>query len=480
MVKTLKTFIIFLSCFLILTSCDNDNTVSNILKNGNPPSLSNETTAPSASGDGSENIQSTSIKSLSDLFNSEHTLKIQKSGDSKYHDASTLLTYVIADLLSKATEIDPASSGASELIKGYDMQKYDYRLQFTGAKDILVSTKDNMVHFDGEKALYGFWGDTSKLWENIKIDSQSDAMDLNDKGFETMVKSYKEDLGDGKKTDIDLVYRAGTNSDFKGDLLLRIGDKDVTVFDDLPWQIRPVSTMNTPPQIDLLTQKSKKNRLIIVSFTCLTSGYGQTGEIFAYNYKNGNIESVDLLAPETNFKYSQGNTYTAEFPEINSSQNVKFDADEYKKHLDKNTTLKDLLSNKDVFYNQPFSFLIKDYNGDGVKELCSMSSLTFETTINMSMGIQYTYYTCDNDKIKPLKIIIAPPFDEKDKSALSERDILEAMFDHGKITFGDGGIEDSWYVQSEDYAKNQVIDTVNKLLSSKQFKKQGKNIFVNF
>ncbi|MDP4117419.1 MAG: hypothetical protein Q8903_14890, partial [Bacteroidota bacterium] len=286
-----------MSILLILTSCSSKNTVSNTVKPGNSPT-SSKTGSTSSVTEGVYGVgydESKEIDALNTLFDTSHSLQIVKKGGTQYN-ASSVLTDVIADLLAKAVEVKPDSPAGAKLINGYDFKKYDYKLIFNGAKPLLISIKDNLVHFDGQNTLYELWGDSSKLWENIKYDSKLDKYDLSSSsGLETMVKHYKNDItGNGRMTDINLVYKSSNNSDFKGELLLRIGTSEVSVYKDFSWQLRPEPTINEPPQIKFLSQKGTSNKIIIVYFSRLTGGYSQTGEINTYCYKSGKIQDIDF------------------------------------------------------------------------------------------------------------------------------------------------------------------------------------------
>jgi hypothetical protein len=420
------------------------------------------------------------MSEMDKIFSTQRTLKIEKNGDRGFNDATDLLTYVVADLFIKAVEVDPESPEGSKLIQNFDYNKYDYKLQFSDSKNILISIKDNIAHFENDKTLYKFWGDTSKLWLAIKPDSTG-KLDLAEGGLETMVKNYQQDIdGNGQKTDISLVYKASGKSDFKGDLILRIGDTQTTVYPGLLWQIRPRCIINNSPQIKFLSEKNKKNKVMIVYFSWIGNSFSQTGEVFAYNYENGSIKEVDFTAPEINFKYTGGDKFTALFPQINSSQEVRFNSKSFSRCIMSNTTLEEVLTKKIGFYHQPYSFIVNDYNGDGIEELCSMSSPMLESATKMSMGTQYTFYNFVSGKMEPFKVVMAPPVYGKEKTTLAEIDIIEMLFSYGSITIGDNGIENSWYQPSSEYSSKELTDTVNSLISRNVLKKDGKKIFFNF
>lgn len=471
-----KLFKSFLICFLsaiLITSCSNGTSSS---QNTDSPVKTENSSADNSIKDNTDVM----IKKLADLYTQEHTLQIQKNNDKTYYTSSKLLTHVIADMLGKANEIDLQTNEGSKLAKGYDFQKYDYRLKFNGAKDIYFSASDNTLHFEGEKQLYKVWGDSKCLWENLTLDSKASTADLKDKGLEVMSLNYENSIhGDGTKDKISLVYRASKNLNFKGDLILRVNTSETVVSKDIQWQTVPQRTIYQNPEVLFLPQKGSRDMNFVVTLSWISESNDIAGDAWTYRYKGNEIQRVNFNAPETVFKYEKGNAFKVEFPEINASQEVRFNSSEYQKYLG-NNKLKDLLSNESAFHNVPHSFEIKDYNGDGCMELGSFSSLMFEADITLGMGDQYVFYQCENDSIKPVKVIIAPPYDEKDKSVLVERELLDMMHAHGYLTLGDNGIEDSWFVPSKDYSSDDLKNMINQLVHANQLKKQGKKIFFNF
>jgi hypothetical protein len=110
----------------------------------------------------------------------------------------------------------------------------------------------------------------------------------------------------------------------------------------------------------------------------------------------------------------------------------------------------------------------------------STTEIYSEISTDISMGYQYTFYTCDDQSIKPSRVLVAPPHDTNNKEGIIEADILKMIFEHGSLTLGDKGIEDSWYKQSDEYTGAEVISIINKFVSENKFKKNGKIITVNF
>ncbi len=480
MSKFFKILFVILSVSLLMTACSDNN---------KKPGAASTTGAKNTTGTAESTPKNASTPAplatqrpmLDNLFLTEHTLEIEKKGGNGFTDATEELTYVIADLFLKATEVDTNSPEGAKLLENYDFAKYDYKLLFSNTRNILVSVEDNLAHFEGDKTLYSFWGDTSKLWQSIKTNLDG-KMELAESGYETLVKKYQHDItGNGQKTDIFLTYKASNQKDFKGDLILKIGNSQTTVSSSLLWQLRPKRTINDVPQIKFLAEKNKKNKVMIVYYSFIGNSYDQTGEAYAYSYNNGSINEVEFFAPEINFKYSGGDKYTAEFPQINSSQEVRFNSSSFSRQVNKNSTLEKVFSTKEGYYQHPYSFLIKDYNGDGTEELCSMSTPILESSGKMVVGTQYTFYYYESGKMKPFYTYITPPFYSKDdKATLAESDIMEMLFDHRSFTFGDKGVEDKWYKPSENYSTKELIDTVNSLLSKNVIKKNGNNIQFNF
>ncbi|HOV25794.1 MAG TPA: hypothetical protein PK566_05480 [Pseudobacteroides sp.] len=486
--RILKTSCIIALSAFILTSCSSNN-------NGNSPTPTinasqtetqlTPTPSPSSSPDSSpessaqKNATRGSVNNFSELFAMERILDIKKASDSTFYNTSRLLLYSIADLLTKAEVLDNNNSKDREIASKFDIKKYDYVLQFDGAKPIFVSVKDNIVFFEDESKLYKLWGDSKNLWENLTFDETQKIADINEKGLEIMEKRFDSDINeDGKTEKVSLVYKGGKDYEFRGDLILRVENSDITVLNQTQWQINPSRTISQPPIIYFMPQKDSKEKVIIVTLTWLVDSLETLGDVFAYSYSNGKLTDLDLRAPETNFNYSGGNTVKIEFPQTNSSQIVKFDNVGYEKSVEKGKTLKDVLNDKNAFTNNPLYFKLEDFDGDGIKELCSMSSLVFDSMRKMSIGIQYTYYKASNNKLAPVKIIVAPPYIDDDKEVRIERYIMDLMFDYAHITLVNGEIKDSWYKPSNAFKKEEIAACINKMISEGKLYKKGDSVFV--
>ena len=488
-----SSFIIALSTF-ILTSCSGNDTGNSPTPTINtsqtmsqlsptPSSSSSPEATPelSASPESSAPKDATPgiINNFSELFAIERILDIKKASDSTFYNTSRLLLYSIADLLTKADVIDNNNPKDREIVSKFDKNKYDYVLQFDGAKPIYVSVKDSIVYFDEEDKLYKLWADSKKLWENITFDNTQKLADIKEKGLEIQEKKFDSDInGDGKTEKVSLVYKGGTDYGFNGDLILRVENSDITVLKQTQWQINPKRTISQTPIIYFMPQKDSKDKIIIVTLTWIVDSIEALGDVFAYSYSNGKLSNLDLRAPETIFNYSGGNTVNIEFPQTKSSQTVKFDNAEYEKSVEKGKTLKDVLNDKNAFTNNPYYFKLEDFDGDGIKELCSMSSLIFESTRQMSIGIQYTYYKASNNKLLPAKIIVAPPYMDDDKEVRIERFIMGLMFDYVHITFVNNEIKDSWYKPSNVFKKEEIAACINKMINEGKLYKKGDSVFV--
>lgn len=491
-----KSFCIIALSTLILTSCSGKN---NNVTSPTPLSSSSQVTVPqstptpsssdlpSASSAAATATASTatknatpgSINKFSDLFSIEHILDIRKASDTKFYNTSQLLLYTIADLLTKADKIDDNDPEDKAIASKFDRKKYDYVLQFDGAKPIFVSIKDSIVYFDGETEYYRLWADSKKLWDNITFDSNKKLADINEKGLEIQDKSFDSDInGDGKKEKISLVYKGGKGYDFRGDLLLRVENSDAVVLPQTQWQVNPKRTISQPPTVYFMPQKGSNNKILIVTLTWFAGSIQTSGDVFAYSYNNGKLTDLDLRAPQTVFKYTGGNTVTMEFPQMKSSQVVKFDQPAYERLIEKGKSLKDLFNDPNAFANSPLYFKLEDYDGDGINELCSMSTLMFESLGKMSMGFQYTFYKGSDNKLSPVKVIIAPPFIDEDKDVQIERFIMGLIFDYNHLTVINDEIKDSWYKPSNKYKKNEIASCINRMISENKLYKKGNNVYV--
>ncbi len=476
---------VFLSLIImgLLTSCSSNG-------NSNTDKTSSPSATTSSSDTAADSTANSLISNFESLYTRSHTMKIKKNGDEKYYDASKTLTFAVADLFCKVLEVD----SSEKEVQGFDMEKYDYRIQFDGAKDILFSVKEGLAHFEGETQIYKIWGDSSNLWNNIKTQTQSNSADLDEKGLEIMEKTYKFDLdGDNTAEDIKLVYKVSNNYDFKGDLVLRVNNSSFqSVFTNAIWQVYPSRTVEEFPEVKILPSKKSGKNMLLVTYSNKATEFGRSGEIMAFDYDKDSLKTVPLQAPITTFDYESGNTVKVQFSELNSFQVVKFNLEEYSKALKNGKTFNSLFKNIYAFRNHPLDFYLIDYDRDGKLDLCSRSCLLFkgssgstteiysEISTDISMGYQYTFYTCDDQSIKPSRVLVAPPHDTNNKEGIIEADILKMIFEHGSLTLGDKGIEDSWYKQSDEYTGAEVISIINKFVSENKFKKNGKIITVNF
>ncbi|MDP4182966.1 MAG: hypothetical protein Q8942_18000 [Bacillota bacterium] len=492
--RFLKSASIIILAAALLTSCNNNNSQNNpsptaassVTTTASPAasetsaSPESSSTASATSNPDGKKVTPGSINKFSDLFSVEHALNLKKSSDSSFFSVSQVLLYSIADLLGKAELLDTSTPEGKSVISRFDKKKYDYVLQFDGAKPIMVSIKDNLVYFDGENEVYQLWADSKNLWENITFDTAKKTADIKDKGLEIQQKSFDADINsDGKIEKVSLIYKAGKGLDFKGDLILRVANSDAVVLKQTQWQINPSRTISQPPTVFFMPQKDSKNKIIIVTLTWFTGSTEASGDVFAYIYKNGKVSDLELKAPETLFKYSGGNTVKIEFPETKSYQVVKFDATGYSKLIEQGKTLNDLFKDSKAFTNNPLYFKLEDYDGDGSMELCSMSTLMFESLGRMSMGFQYTFYKGSIDQLKPAKVIIAPPFIDKDKDIQVERYIMSLIFDYKHLTIINNTIKDSWYKPSNQFKKEEIMNGITRLINDKKLYMKGNIVYVN-
>lgn len=489
MKKFLKTSLIIALSTMVLTSCSSRN--NNVIKSTPITSTSESSTplkdtpsnlpaSPSAAATSApKNATAGEVNKLPDLYSAERVLDIKKASDSAFYNTSKVLLYSIADLLSKANLLDNTNQQDAAISSKFDKKKYDYVLQFDGAKPIFVSTKDNLFFFEGENELYKFWADSKNLWNNLIFDKTKNTVDINDKGLEIQEKTFDSDINaDGKKEKVSLIYNKDKELDFKGDLILRVDNNDATILSKTQWQVNPTRTIFQPPTIYFMPQKGSQNSIIIVTLAWLDQSIESLGDVFAYVYNNGKFSDLDLHAPQTVFNYTSGNTVKVDFPELNSSQLLRFDSPSYERRIEDGKTLKEFLNDPKSLMNTPLSFKIGDYDGDGIKELCSMSNLMFESKGEMSMGIEYTFYKSANNTLKPAKVIIAPPYISKDKDVLIERYIMNLVFYHDYLTVKNNEIKDSWYKPSNEFKKEEIAGGINRMITENKLFKKGNKVYV--
>lgn len=345
------------------------------------------------------------IKSLDDLYKSYHSLKIQKSSEGTVYDAAKPLVYIFGDMISKVQEVDMDAPEGEKQLKEFNDDYYDYRLKFEGAKDILFTIEGNVFHFEGEKQLYVLWGDSTPLWDSLAFDTGNNSVDIDGEKTRVMINVYKEDVdGDGKAENIELVYERDKSEDFKGDLIVSINGSEAVVMKEDEWSIKPYRTIGETPEIRFLQEQGGKGKAVLVIYSWATNGIGSTGVINAYKYVNGHISEMKVKDVERVMKYKGNNIVNIAFPALKRAADVKID----ESFLGEGNSLKQQSEAADTFDFHPLWYFLKDYNGDGQEELCSVSVLRTPPLE------QYTYYQYENGELKPVQAVITSLYEDEE------------------------------------------------------------------
>lgn len=416
------------------------------------------------------------VKSLDDLYKSYHSLKIQKGSESLDYDAAKPLEYIFADMVSKVEEMD-MNTPEGEL-KEFNYDDCDYRLKFEGAKDILFTIEGNVFHFEGEKQLYALWGNSSPLWGRLVFDTKNNSVDIDGEKIRVMNNVYKEDAdGDGKAENIELVYERGKSEDFKGDLIVSINGSEATMMKGDEWFTKPYRSIGELPEIKFLQERNGKGKAVLVIYSWATNGVGSTGGINVYKYVDRHISEVKVNDVERIIKYKGKNTVNVDFPALKRTTNMKIDIDQFTRFLGEGNLLKQQLEAKDTFYSHPLWYLVKDYNGDGREELCSVSILRMPP---LALCRQYTYYEYENGELRPVQAIATSLHTDDERESYLKDSILDLIQFQGYLTIGDKGIVDEAFKPGYDYTPSEIAGTLEELQKDKILKLKGDRLYIDY
>lgn len=468
-------FLVFSTVF-ILTSCNNGNSQVNPTP---VPSGGNAETTPVPEVQASMD-PSLYAKDMDELMTSPRTLKINKKGSDTFYNAEETVTIAVTDILIKSRPLLKDYPEDAELIESYDNKNYDYILQYNNVKDIYLSLQSNLISFEGGEKIYQLWGDSKEFWDGLKYDDEKGSVGFSqDTGeYKLMSYQYKHDLnGDGNDENIELVYKRKMDKEFRGNLYLKVNNSEALIYDDMLWQFYPVNSLMSPPILSFLPQSSGKDKIIIPTIAWSTNEMGVTTTVYAFAYTNGSLQKLNFNAPLIEFSYDRGDTYKAIFPQLNETIEVKFDSEEYEKKLNEGKTLKEVIESQATFVNHPLEFLIKDYDGDGTLEICSMSALLYEDPIMTSLGILYTVYECSNNTLVPSKAFISPPYNQKEKESQVSSYLYNKIFYNGHLLLDDK--ENLWNKDTDEFKKEDIQPVLDELISNKYFVVKDKKIYLN-
>lgn len=474
--KLPKVLLLLFSAVVILTSCNNGNSQD---KSSPVPSSGNAQNTPAPEVQASTD-PSLYAKDMDELMTSPRTLKIYKKGSDKFYDAEETVNIAVTDILIKSRPLLKDYPEDAELIESYDSTNYDYILQYNNVKDIYVSLQNKLISFEGQENIYQLWGDSKDFWDGLKYDDNNNSVGFGkDTGeYKLMSYQYKHDLnGDGNDENIELVYKRKMDKEFRGNLYLKVNNSEALIYDDMLWQFYPVNSLITPPSLSFLPQSSGKDKVIIPTIAWSTNELGVTTTVYAFAYTNGSIQKIAFNAPLIEFSYDGGDTYKAVFPQLNETIEVIFDSAGYKNKLSESRTLKEVIESQETFVNHPLEFLIKDYDGDGTMEICSMSALLYEDPISTSLGILYTVYECSNNTLVPSKAFISPPYNQKVKDSQVISYLYDKIFYNGHLLLDDK--ENLWNKDTDDFKKEDIRPVLDNLISNKYLAVKDKKVYFN-
>jgi hypothetical protein len=477
--KTAKITFLMIAVSMVLSSCvqaqprlENQNSIQVSKKEPVPVN------ATEAKSEASTPKEQELVKSLDDLYRSYRSLKILKNGENTAYDVSKSLGYLFGDLLSKVQEVDMSVQEEDKQLKEFDYNYYDYRLKFEGAADILFTLKRNVFHFEGEKQLYVLWGDSKPLWDNLTFDNKSNSADIREEKTKVMGKACEEDVdGDGKNENIELTYERGKSEDFKGDLTLSINASKTIVLKGEEWFTKPFRSIGEMPEIRFQQEQNGRNKAILVIFSWATNGVGSTGVINAYKYVNEHIREVKVEEAERIIQYKGKDMVSVSFPALQRTMSVKIDTDAFKRFLGEKDSLKQFLEVKDTFSSHPLWYPVKDYNGNGQAELCSVSILRWPP---LALCRLLTYYKYENGKLKPAQVFVTSAYSDNEKKTYLTEAIFGLIHLNGFVTIGDKGIMDENFKPSYDYTPSEIKGSLEELQKDKILKLKGDRLYINY
>lgn len=407
--------------------------------------------------------------------NEEHGLEIRKKGHDNAYKASDILKYTILDMLQKSEKLDTKAIDTS----GFDLNKYDYSLEFGGANPILLSVEDNTFHMKEDANIYKLWGDSSAFWKSLSSNEVQYTIDLPGGIQDSMRKAYKHDTdGDGTIDDVILSFYKARTKDSNGQLKLKVGLSEVNVEDEIGWVSEPFHIMYDTPTVEFIPVN--KGSIITVSYSWMTNGVGMTGEIKAYEYRDDKLRELKVDLPDMDFSYEKGGKVKVSFPQINKELTAipsKEDLEALAK--DSGLVIEKVLKDKEGFYPHIYRYISKDFDGDGKAELCSQSLMRFQAPTTMSLGYLYTIYKYDNGRIIPKSVTLLPPYNEKDKMRMIKNDVVENLFSLGFLDFAEIEDKELWSNMESQYGKSDFERAITELFEEGYIKKNNDKIFIN-
>jgi hypothetical protein len=230
----------------------------------NPESIDNNTNKL----DTNDEQKTAPVCNLDNFYQTDHSLTIQRKNDDSTYEASKELSNTIIDLLSKTYTIDTNTAAGSEYFHNYSFNNYDYRLIFSGAKDILFQSQDGSFHFEGEKTIYKLYWDSDKFWKNVIMNNMTCSASLADCKVDALFTGFKEDINsDGETESIELIYRKENCEDSEGKLVIKVDGVEAIVGNQINWYTEPYHSVTQPPQLSCIPQIDEKSLLILVTIT---------------------------------------------------------------------------------------------------------------------------------------------------------------------------------------------------------------------
>ena len=229
-----------------------------------------------------------------------------------------------------------------------------------------------------------------------------------------MRNAFKEDLdGDGNAEDIELFYERGKNLDLHGSLYISINKSKVLIMEE-DWFTMPYRIVGEMPKVSFLKEKNGNSKAVLVIYSWATNGVGSTGELYAYKFTDGQISELTVKEPEKIMTYNGNDILDIKYPELNKNFDLRVDPILYKQiHGTEENAEKHPIIN-DIFSFHTLWYIVNDFNGDAVEELCRVS-IPYKTPIDYCY--EYIYYEYEKGEIKPVQAIYAPTYGEDKKNA---------------------------------------------------------------
>jgi hypothetical protein len=342
----------------------------------------------------------------------------------------------------------------------------------------LFAREGNMLRFEGEKKIYYLWGSADTLWDNLIFDDTNKTVDIDGEKIQVMCNTYNEDVdGDGKAENIELVYERGKTEDFRGSLVIRVNGSEAVVMEGDEWFTKPYRTIGQMPEIEFLPEKDGKSKALLVIHSWATNGVGSTGVINAYKYANGSVSEVKVKDAEAVIKLTGDEVISIDFPEQKKNMELKIYTKEFIEAFGGVDLLGQRIEEDHIYKPHPFWYLVNDYNGDGLQDLCCESIIRIHP---FALCKLYSYYRYEGGEIRPVQIYINPCHNVDEKELYLKEFIFSVISQKGYLTIGDNGIAEDEIEPLYDYTADEELRMLEELQNEKILKAKGDRLYIDF